>query len=139
MIKKALFGMGCFWGPQAFFNKLEGVVDTTVGYAGGSRRNPTYHDLGDHSEVILIEYDPEKISYDQLLDHFFAKHNPTRATSNQYRSVILYFNKEQQEKAESKLAEIEKGLDKKVITAIEPANGFYKAENYHQNYLEKNK
>ncbi len=137
--KKALFGMGCFWWPQRFFNEIEGVVRTTVGYAGGEKEDPTYHDLGDHSEVVLVEYNPSKISYGELLELFFANHDPTVKQKTQYRSVIFYYDRKQLDLAEEKLKEYREEADRTVQTKIEKFNGFTKAEDYHQNYLDKNK
>ncbi len=134
----ATFAMGCFWGPDKFFSDLEGVVEVTVGYSGGDKENPTYHDLGNHSETVQIIYDQEKITYEQLLSHFWQGHAPTAERKTQYQSIIFYHNPEQQDLAEKTKHQIQQELDKPVQTEIQPAEKFWPAEDYHQDYLIKN-
>lgn len=139
MTQLATFGMGCFWGPDEYFSKVPGVLNTTAGYSGGIKANPTYKDLGDHTEVIRIEYDPAKISYERLLTHFWEQHDATYAkTKTQYKSILFTHTSEQMKQAlASKEKEEAKGL--KILTEIKPAMQFTKAEEYHQKYLEKNR
>lgn len=147
--EKATFGAGCFWGVEARFRELEGVIDAPVGYMGGETENPTYKQVcaGDtgHVEVCEVEYDPAKISFVQLLDAFFEMHDPTQGNRQgpdigwQYRSVIFYTTSEQKELAEqylAKLVDSNKYADA-ITTTIEPAQPFYRAEEYHQRYFEK--
>jgi peptide-methionine (S)-S-oxide reductase len=147
--KKATFGAGCFWGVEAAFRRLEGVTATAVGFEGGHHENPSYHDVcyrrTGHAEVVEVEYDPERISYEELLDVFWGKHNPTQRNrqgwdiGKQYRSVIFFHDEEQREEAERSKAALDASgrYRKRVVTAIEPAQTFYRAEEYHQQYLEK--
>jgi peptide-methionine (S)-S-oxide reductase len=145
--KKATFGAGCFWGVEAAFRQLEGVSATRVGYAGGHTENPTYEDVCSHgtghAEVVEVTYDPDRVSYDQLLDTFWAKHDPTQLNrqgwdiGDQYRSVIFAHDDEQQEVAVRSKAEEQSRRRRPVVTQIEPAQTFYEAEDYHQQYLEK--
>lgn len=142
-MEKATFGAGCFWGVEAAFQKVNGVVSTCVGYSGGTMENPTYKDVctdrTGHAEVVQIEYDPKLISYEELLGIFFRIHNPTSLNrqgpdiGTQYRSVI-FFHTLQQEKI---AREYKNRLGKKIVTEILPAAPFYKAEEYHQRYHEK--
>lgn len=148
-MKKAMFGAGCFWGVEEAFRNLPGVVGTAVGYSGGSRANPTYEDVctgtTHHAEVVEVEYDPAKISYDQLLDLFWNSHDPTTLNrqgpdhGTQYRSAIFYFDDEQRSAAEqSKLRQEESGRFRRpIVTEITPAAPFWRAEEYHQAYLAK--
>lgn len=147
--EKAMFGAGCFWGVEATFRKLHGVTDATVGYAGGATENPTYEEVCSHgtghAEVVQIEFDPSAISYRQLLEVFFSNHNPTTLNrqgpdvGSQYRSVVFYYSPEQQQAAEETKAALDKSgrFPKPIVTQIEPAPTFYRAEEYHQRYLEK--
>jgi peptide-methionine (S)-S-oxide reductase len=147
--QKATFGAGCFWGVEETFRKLDGVTNTTVGYSGGTMENPTYEDVctdqTGHAEVIEVDFDPAKISYRQLLDVFWSNHDPTTRNrqgpdvGKQYRSVIFYHSPEQKAEAEeSKNALGKTGRFKRpIVTEIEPAGKFYRAEEYHQRYLEK--
>lgn len=147
--QKATFGAGCFWGVEETFRKLGGVTDTAVGYAGGTMENPTYEDVctdeTGHAEVVQVEFDPAKISYPQLLDVFWDNHDPTTRNrqgpdvGRQYRSVIFYHSPEQKADAEqSKNAREKTGRFKRpIVTEIEPAGKFHRAEEYHQRYLEK--
>ncbi len=139
----ATFGAGCFWGVEAAFRKLPGVVDTRVGYAGGHTKNPSYEEvcsgLTGHTEVAEVTYDPKRISYDELLAVFWAYHDPTERQKAQYRSVIFYHTPEQREVAEKskqKLAASGK-YKRPIVTEILPAPTFYPAEDYHQHYSEK--
>jgi len=127
---KATFGLGCFWSPQLFFEKLNGVTSTTVGYAGGTKENPSYHLLGDHTETIEIEFNPKEISYDELLNHFWKQHDYTRQPKTRYKSLILYNNERQK-------AAAERSKPKDAATVIKKASHFYRAENYHQDFLKK--
>jgi peptide-methionine (S)-S-oxide reductase len=146
---KATFAAGCFWGVEATFRQLPGVISTRVGYTGGNSVNPTYHDVctdrTGHAEAVEIEYDPGKISYDQLLNVFWENHDPTQLNRQgpdwgaQYRSAIFYHSPEQEtaaKKSKEALAQSSR-FNKPVVTQIVPATTFYEAEDYHQQYLEK--
>ena len=128
-LKKAAFGMGCFWGPDALFGAKEGVIRTRVGYAGGDKDDPTYQDLGDHTETVLVEYDPEKISYSKLLDLFWKNHDYDRKRKSQYASKIFYLNEAQRNRAEESKLNYSNA-----VTDIEKLDEFHVAENYHQKY-----
>jgi len=145
--EKATFGAGCFWKPEALFREVPGVVDTAVGYEGGHVDNPTYEQVctgrTGHAEVVQVTFDPNLVSYDELLGHFWGMHDPTQVNrqgpdvGDQYRTVIFTHTPEQVEAAEaSKAAEQEKHRSP-VATLIEPATGFWMAEDYHQCYLEQ--
>jgi len=146
MKKKAVLAGGCFWGLEDLIRKVPGVINTTVGYTGGSVDNPTYENHEGHAEAVEIEYDSEKTSYKKLLDFFFQIHNPT--TLNQqgndkgtsYRSAIFYSNEEEKKEAENFIDIVNKSKRWKdpVITTLEPLTKFYTAEEYHQDYLVKN-
>lgn len=148
-LETATFGAGCFWGVEETFRQLKGVVNTAVGYSGGSFSNPTYEDVchGDtgHAEVVQIEFDPAAISYDQLLHVFWSSHNPTTLNrqgpdfGEQYRSVIFYHTPDQKTAALKSKTELEnsKKWRNSVVTQIVPAQIFYRAEDYHQRYLKK--
>lgn len=133
----ATLALGCFWAPDAYFTKLDGVQEVTVGYSGGTKAEPTYHDLGDHSEALQITFDPKLISYDQLLEHFWQLHDPWRKQNAQYRSVIFYHDDAQRKAAEVSLAQKQSQTRDKILTTIEPAGGFTRAEDYHQKYYAK--
>jgi peptide-methionine (S)-S-oxide reductase len=147
--EKATFGAGCFWGVEETFRNLKGVVSTAVGYAGGTKDNPSYEDVctdeTGHAEVVEVEFDPSQIRYDQLLDVFWSNHNPTTLNrqgpdvGKQYRSAIFYHSPEQKTTAESVKAELEKSrrFNRPIVTQIEPAPKFWRAEEYHQRYLER--
>lgn len=149
MTEKATFGAGCFWGVEAAFRRLKGVKNATVGYAGGTLPNPTYEqvctDRTGHAEVVQVEYDPAEISYQELLDAFFAMHDPTQLNRQgpdvgaQYRSVIFCHTPEQEQAARAaRDALAHSGRYKRpVVTQIAPAPEFWPAEEYHQRYLEK--
>jgi peptide-methionine (S)-S-oxide reductase len=145
--KKATFGAGCFWGVEAAFRQIDGVTHTRVGYTGGTLDNPTYEDVCSHTtghaEAVEVTYDPERVSYDELLNVFWRKHDPTQLNrqgwdiGDQYRSVVFFHDQEQQEAALRSKAREQAGLKAPIVTQIEPAETFYEAEDYHQQYLEK--
>ncbi|MDS0259386.1 peptide-methionine (S)-S-oxide reductase [Haloarcula sp. S1CR25-12] len=131
----ATFGMGCFWGPDARFGAMDGVVRTRVGYAGGTEPEPSYYSLGDHTEVVQVEYDPEMLEYDALLNAFWANHSPFSAPhKRQYRGVVLAHDGAQREAAEASAAALEARTGQSVETAIESLDAFTPAEAYHQKY-----
>jgi len=146
----ATFGTGCFWCTEALFQQLEGVLKVTSGYSGGHVANPTYEEVCSmttgHAEVIQVVYDPAAISYDELLEVFWKTHDPTTPNRQgndvgpQYRSVIFFHSEEQGAKAAHYKAELDKSgaFDHPIVTAIEPYKNFYPAENYHQDYFNKN-
>lgn len=146
---KATFGAGCFWGVEANFRQLPGVLDTAVGYEGGHLSDPTYRDvctdLTGHAEVVEIDYNPEIIRYEQLLEAFFSLHDPTQLNrqgpdyGTQYRSAIFYRTPDQQAAAEAMIAQLteEKRFSAPIVTQVVPAQTFWRAEDYHQRYLEK--
>lgn len=146
MTKKAVLAGGCFWGLEDLIRKQPGVVNTEVGYTGGSVNNPTYANHAGHAEAVEIEYDTEKTSYKSLLDFFFQIHNPTtlnqqgndRGTS--YRSAIFYANEDEKKEAENFITIVNdsKRWNGPVVTTLEPLTQFYRAEEHHQDYLEKN-
>lgn len=149
-LRMATFGAGCFWGVETAFRQTKGVTHTAVGYAGGHVPDPTYKqvcsDTSGHAEVVGVIYDPELISYDELLAVFWSNHNPTTLNrqgpdvGTQYRSVIFVYDDEQKAAAESSkkaLAASGKWGDRSIVTEIVPAATFYFAEDYHQQYLEK--
>jgi peptide-methionine (S)-S-oxide reductase len=148
--EKATFGAGCFWGVEAAFAAIPGVTATAVGYEGGSLERPTYKvvctDQTGHAEVVEIDFDPEKVSYVHLLDAFFKMHDPTTMNRQgpdwgaQYRSAIFFHSPEQGQQAQARIAELtEAGVykPKRIVTKVEPAQTFWRAEEYHQRYLEK--
>jgi peptide-methionine (S)-S-oxide reductase len=145
--EKATFGAGCFWGVEETFRKLKGVTSTAAGYAGGTKESPTYEDVctdeTGHAEVVEIEYDPSQISYDRLLDVFWSNHNPTTLNrqgpdvGTQYRSVIFYHSPAQKAAAEKSKIERSGRFNRPIVTQIESAQKFWRAEEYHQRYLEK--
>ena len=147
--EKATFGAGCFWGVEAVFRQTNGVKDAAVGYAGGKTQNPTYEDVCSdetgHAEVVEVVFDPSEVSYETLLDVFWRNHDPTTRNrqgpdvGSQYRSVVFYQSPEQKAAAEAKLAELETSgrFRRPIVTQIEPAPAFYRAEEYHQQYLAK--
>ncbi|XP_063707969.1 peptide methionine sulfoxide reductase isoform X2 [Culicoides brevitarsis] len=135
--ERATFGMGCFWSCDSLFGAQKGVLRTRVGYSGGKSKNPSYRNIADHTEVIEIDFDPEKISYNQLLTLFWNNHEYglTTRIKTQYQSLILYHNDKQKEIAEaSKEKEQQKRAPEQIITRIEKAGTFYPAEDYHQKY-----
>jgi len=148
-IEKATFGAGCFWGVEVKFGQIPGVLETTVGYEGGELEHPTYKevctDRTGHAEVVEIAYDPARASYEQLLDAFFELHDPTQLNrqgpdfGTQYRSSIFYHSDAQRMAAEKKIEElkVEGRFTKPIVTQVVPAETFWKAEEYHQKYLER--
>jgi len=148
-MEKATFGAGCFWGVEATFRQIPGVSDTAVGYLGGTLANPTYEDVctdqTGHAEVVQITFDPAKVSYDQLLNVFWEMHDPTTLNrqgpdvGRQYRSAIFFHSAEQEAIARKSKAEVEASgkFRRPIVTEITPASTFYRAEEYHQKYLEK--
>ncbi len=148
--EKATFAAGCFWGVEAAFMKVEGVVETSVGYIGGHVENPTYEqvcsDKTGHAEAIEIDFDPEVITFEELLDIFWEIHDPTTLNrqgpdvGSQYRSAIFFHSQEQQEIALAARDALSASgeFDKPVVTQIDPAGTYYRAEEYHQRYAEKN-
>lgn len=139
MTETATFGVGCFWGPDAQFGALDGVVRTRVGYAGGTKVDPTYHSLGDHTEVFQLDFDPEIVSYTELLDHVFRSHDPRSQTrKTQYQNIVLTETAAQQKALEEFLQT--RGLSTDAIdTRIEQLSRFYLAEDYHQKYTLRSK
>ena len=146
-MKKATFGAGCFWGVEAAFRQIDGVTGTRVGYSGGTLENPTYEDVCSHTtghaEVVEVTYDAEEVSYDELLSVFWRKHDPTQLNrqgwdiGDNYRTVIFVHDEEQRAAAEESKANEQAAHKKAIVTTIEPAQTFYEAEDYHQQYLEK--
>jgi len=148
-MEKATFAAGCFWGVEATFRQLPGVISTRVGYTGGQLPNPTYKDVctdrTGHAEAVEVEYDPAKISYEQLLNVFWENHDPTQLNrqgpdwGTQYRSAIFFHTPEQESAAKASKEVLGKSgrLSKPIVTRIVPATTFYEAEDYHQQYLEK--
>ena len=147
--ERATFGAGCFWGVEEIFRNLKGVLSTAVGYAGGTKENPTYEDVctdeTGHAEVVEVEFDPSQIGYEDLLNVFWSNHNPTTINrqgpdvGTQYRSVIFYHSPEQKVAAEASKAKLDQSgkFKRPIVTQIEPAPKFWRAEEYHQRYLEK--
>ena len=147
---KAMFGAGCFWGVEYNFNNVEGVNDAISGYSGGKVDNPTYEQVctntTDHAEVVLVDYDPDVVTYDKLLQVFWEKHDPTTLNrqgpdiGTQYRSAIFYFDDEQKNSATKSLQERQSTIgSRKIVTEITKASDFWKAEEYHQKYFEKHR
>ena len=149
MTEKATFGAGCFWGVEATFRQVKGVTSATVGYAGGTTENPTYEDVctdeTGHAEVVQVEFDPAQVSYEKLLEVFWRNHDPTTRdrqgpdVGSQYRSVVFYHTPEQQRAAEAFKSKLDQDnhFSRPIVTGIEPAPTFYRAEEYHQQYLAK--
>lgn len=156
--EKATFGAGCFWGVEAAFAAIPGVTATAVGYEGGALEKPTYRDVcaqdaqpghGEqptHAEVVELEFDPEKVTYGQLLDVFFELHDPTTLNrqgpdwGTQYRSAVFFHSPEQEAAAKAKIEQLAaegRFAPKRIVTKVEPAQTFWRAEEYHQRYLEK--
>ncbi len=148
-MEKATFGAGCFWGVEAAFRKIEGVASTTVGYAGGSFKDPTYKDVCSgktgHAEVVQVEFDPSKVSYEELLRVFWNIHDPTTLNrqgpdiGTQYRSAVFFHNPEQEAAATASKQKLQSSgrYQNSIVTEITPALEFYRAEDYHQQYFEK--
>jgi peptide-methionine (S)-S-oxide reductase len=147
MLEKATLGAGCFWGVEATFRRLAGVKDTQVGYTGGSLKNPTYKDVCSattgHAEVLEVTFDPAVISYRDILEVFWDNHNPTTLNrqgpdvGTQYRSAIFYHSSEQEAEARASRDAAQARFPKPIVTEISPATDFWRAEEYHQQYLEK--
>jgi peptide-methionine (S)-S-oxide reductase len=148
-MEKATFAAGCFWGVEATFRQVPGVVSATVGYSGGSFKNPSYQDVctgrTGHAEVVEVEFDPARVSYDELLSVFWEAHDPTTPNrqgpdvGTQYRSAIFFHNAEQKDSALASKERLEKSKRYKrpIVTEITAASEFYRAEEYHQRYFEK--
>ena len=143
----ATFAAGCFWGVEAAFRRVEGVRDVVVGYTGGSVENPGYEQVctgrTGHAEAVQVEFDPERVSYEALLETFWASHDPTQLNrqgpdvGTQYRSAVFTHDDDQAQRAGASLARVQERLREEVVTEITPAGPFYPAEDYHQRYLEK--
>ena len=147
-MEKATFGAGCFWGVEAAFASIPGVTAMAVGYEGGKLERPSYKDVctdsTGHAEVVELDFDPAKVSYEQLLDAFFALHDPTTLNRQgpdwgaQYHSAIFVHSPEQQAEALAKIEQLsERFKPKRIVSKVEPAQTFWRAEEYHQKYLEK--
>lgn len=148
-MEKATFGAGCFWGVEATFRQVPGVLATAVGYAGGKTKNPTYKDVctddTGHAEVVEVQFDPAQVSYDRLLDIFWENHDPTTKNrqgpdwGSQYRSAIFFHSPEQEAAAKASKDRLRASgkWSRPIVTEITPAPEFYRAEDYHQQYLEK--
>lgn len=148
-VQKATFGAGCFWGVEAAFRQIKGVISTAVGYSGGNYNNPSYKDVctgrTGHAEVVEVTYDPSRVSYEDLLKVFWENHNPTTLNrqgwdiGTQYRSAIFFHTPEQKAAAiaSKEALEASNKYRKPIVTEVEPASAFYMAEDYHQQYLEK--
>jgi peptide-methionine (S)-S-oxide reductase len=149
-MEKATFGAGCFWGVEAAFAAIPGVTATAVGYEGGKLERPTYKDVctdsTGHAEVVELDFDPSVVSYDKILDAFFALHDPTTMNrqgpdwGTQYRSAIFTHSQEQEAQAKAKIEQLTadgRFKPKRIVTVVEPADTFWRAEEYHQKYLEK--
>ncbi len=144
----AYLGGGCFWCVEAVYERIEGVKSAVSGYAGGQTRNPTYREVSSgrtgHAEVVRVEFDPGTINYEEILEIFWKSHDPTTLNrqgydvGTQYRSIILYNDEQQREKAERSKAEVQKSFSDPIVTEIETLDGFYEAEDYHQDYFAKN-
>jgi peptide-methionine (S)-S-oxide reductase len=149
MTEIATFGAGCFWGIEAAFRRVPGVVDAVVGYSGGEMANPTYKDVctdeTGHAEVVQVTFDPAKLNYEKLLDAFWAMHDPTQVnrqgpdSGSQYRTAIFFHSPEQEAAAKKSKAALDasRKFRRPIATEITPASTFYRAEEYHQRYLEK--
>jgi peptide-methionine (S)-S-oxide reductase len=146
-MEKATFGAGCFWGVEETFRRLAGVKDTAVGYEGGSLKNPTYQDVctdrTGHAEVVEVDFDPAVVSYHDVLNVFWENHDPTTKdrqgpdVGRQYRSAIFFHSPEQEAEAKRSRDEAQKNFKRPIVTEIVPATHFWRAEDYHQQYLEK--
>ena len=146
-MEKATFGAGCFWGVEAAFREVKGVIDVTSGYSGGNTENPSYEQVCSnrtgHAEAVLVKFDPKKVSYAKLLQTFWSIHDPTQFNrqgpdvGSQYRSVIFCHNERQKKAALASKARQQSKYREKIVTEILSAGEFYRAEEYHQRYLEK--
>lgn len=145
--ERIALGGGCFWCTEAVLDNVKGVIKVTPGYAGGTTVNPRYEDVCNgntgHAEVVLVEYDPGQVSLEDLLDVFFAMHDPTSLnrqgndTGTQYRSIVLYDSERQKARIDNFMDEISRNHDKPVVTEVKPLDSFYPAEEYHRRYYEK--
>ena len=145
----AVLGLGCFWGPEKKFSKIEGIVETEVGYCGGKMPNTTYKDVctgeTNHAEVVKLTFDPEKISFEQIIELFFEFHDPTTLNrqgvdiGTQYRSEIFYNNDKQKNISLSMIDKLNKKFESKITTKVSEIKNYTKAEEYHQKYFEKNR
>jgi methionine-S-sulfoxide reductase len=146
-MQQAIFAAGCFWGVQFYFDQVPGVMHSTAGYTGGHTENPTYeevctHTTG-HAEAVLLEFDPQQVSYETLVRQFFHMHDPTQLNrqgpdiGDSYRSAIFFFDDEQEATARMVLEEVQPSFKQPIVTQIEPAGSFYEAEGYHQKYAER--
>lgn len=146
-MKKILFGAGCFWGVQHYFDHVPGVIESTAGYSGGHTVNPTYEDVctgkTGHAEVVQLQYDPAVVSLNTLLEHFFAIHDPTQINrqgpdiGEQDRSVVFYEDKTQLEQINTAIQSQQKQYSAPIVTSVRPIDAFYAAEEYHQKYTQK--
>lgn len=146
-MSKAMFGAGCFWGVEYNFSKIKGVNEVISGYSGGKTPNPTYEMVcsnnTEHAEVVLIDFNENEVTYEELLSAFWKKHDPTTLNrqgpdvGTQYRSAIFYYDDRQKETAEKSLNQLQGKLNQKIVTEISKAQKFWKAEEYHQKYFEK--
>lgn len=142
--QKAMFGAGCFWGVQYYFDQVPGVIETHVGYSGGSVANPRYEQVcsGEtgHAEVVLAQFDPMQVSYHELLQHFFRLHDPTQLNrqgpdvGSQYRSVVYYYDETQRQASEVVIEQLQQTYAAPIVTEVAPAGEFYPAEGYHQKF-----
>lgn len=149
-METAIFAAGCFWGVEEYFNRVKGVIKSESGYTGGTKKNPTYEEVctgkTGHAESVRVVFDPKVVSYERLLQHFLEIHDPTSLNrqgndiGSQYRSGIFYTNAKQEEAAKAALAKLAKSgkYSRKIVTEILPEQEFYRAEEYHQDYLQKN-
>lgn len=145
-VQRAVFAAGCFWGVEYYFQKIPGVLETTVGYTGGRVQNPTYYQVctknSGHAEAVEVRFDPERVSFEDLTKRFFEMHDPTQVDRQgpdvgpQYRSEVFYLNQEQKETAERLIGHL-KGLGLNVATRLTPFEEFWKAEDYHQDYYNR--
>ena len=143
----AILGLGCFWGPEIKFSKVNGVIKTEVGYCGGKNKETTYEEVctgtTDHAEVVKLDFDPKIISYEKIVNHFFEIHDPTTLNSQgpdfgtQYRSEIFYLNEKQKLIAEKIINDLNLKLSGKIVTKVSLVKNYCSAEEYHQRYLEK--
>jgi peptide-methionine (S)-S-oxide reductase len=147
MTERATFGAGCFWGVETAFRETPGVTDTAVGYLGGTLEDPSYEDVctgrTGHAEVVQVEFDPERVSYEELLERFWNLHDPTTLdrqgpdVGTQYRSAIFFHSPEQEATALRSREQARESFARPIVTEVTPASAFYRAEEYHQRYLEK--
>ncbi len=146
-MNKAIFAAGCFWGVQFYFDQLDGITKSTVGYIGGTTKNPTYDDVcyknTGHAEAVELEFDESIVSYKTLVEQFLYLHDPTQAggqgpdVGDQYRSAIFYYNDQQRDIAQKVIKQSQKNYDKPIVTEVVQAADFYPAEDYHQKFAER--